>query len=207
MKTQFLTLSMVGCLSLFLCFACGDDGDPGPAGPQGEQGIQGEQGPQGEDGEQGEPGTANVLYSGWIPSGFNQGITTEKEFNIELPATLEFDGFTDLLLVYGRTNEANNSFVRPLPHLAEGAFYTFMFRGDAEDNVTPSIRILASSEAVNPLDFFVEFRYVIIPGGASADNVEIISGRISTGNARGRMNTRVDYNDYEAVKAYYNIPG
>ena len=39
----------------------------------------------------------------------------------------------------------------------------------------------------------LKFKYVLIPGGLPVSST-------------GRMNSPVDYSDYEAVKAYYNIP-
>ena len=189
MKISVIKINTLLFAACCMFFACGDDGDPGPQGPQGEQGVEGPQG------EQGEPGTANVIYSDWIPSGFPDGFLTEKEFNIFLPDDLPFNGFTDVLLVFGRTNDNDNAFVRPLPYsdLSAGLYYSYFFRGNIDEDIDPSIRIIGRDDNGGFLNFFISFRYVIIPGG-----VEAVSD--------GRVKAPVDYNNYEAVKSYYNIP-
>ena len=217
MKTQLIQIGSLLVVACCMFLACGDDGDPGPQGPQGEQGLQGtpgaqgEQGPQGDQGEpgaqgeqgeqgtqgaqgdkgdkgdKGETGTANVIYSDWIESPFGPPEAQSKFFNLAEGAP--FDLNTDVVLVYGRF-DSGVPIVSILPFLEVDEAEYYHFTTIVINNV---IRVLAkSTDGVNSFfDEFAEYRYVIIPGGVS------VSG--------GRIKPPVDYNDYQAVKAYYNI--
>ena len=209
---QINTLFFIAC-SMF--YACGDDGDPGPQGPQGEQGEQGLQGPQGDSGEQGaqgeqgetgaqgdqgpqgepgEPGTANVIYSQWIGSQLGPQFSEADNFNIDTDYLIDLE--QDMVRVYGR-DQANDNLIHPLPYtdFEEDDYYTFSVTNASGFGTPPVGRINIEARSTN-LSFsnfgkFSAFRYVIVPGA-------VLDG--------GRIKAPVDYDDYAAVKAYYNLP-
>lgn len=168
---SIITVFFLGALFMVSCSAeDGETGPAGPAGPEGPQGVQGEQGPQGDQGEQGDPGTANVIYSDWIPIDFPPGggllqkvltLASEQEIT-DLGVDLE----TSSVLVYGRGDVLIFSGIEvfPLP-FSTGANirYTYMIDG-GEINLVG----LAPPGENNDFDIFDDYRYVIIPGGQPA---------------------------------------
>ena len=207
MKRKFMHAGALLFLASCLFLACGDDGDPGPQGaqgPQGEQGSQGPQGPQGdegeqgEQGEQGEPGTANVIYSDWIDSPFddptlpsnNPDLADSKSFTLVTSDVLNPN--RDVVMVYGRvTGLLSDVHTLPYSDIEESSEYSFYF--DPVINATQiNVTAQTTDGALSFFDKFTDYRYVIIPGGTPADT--------------GKSTSPVDYEDYEAVKAYYNIP-
>lgn len=128
-----ITVLFLGIFFLASCSA--EDGETGPAGPAGPQGEQGAQGPQGDQGEQGEPGTANVIYSDWIPIDFPATALLQKIVTLaseEVITSLDVDLETSTVLVYGRGDVLifNGIEVFPLP-FATGANirYTYTIDG------------------------------------------------------------------------------
>ena len=150
-------------------FSC--EGEDGAVGPQGEQGPQGELGPQGDQGEQGDPGTANVIYSDWIPVDFFLGGPQESNFmGLEVLNASELNTDTDVVLVYGRrdTDSATDG-IYQLPYLfsSQDEYYTFgLF--EATGGTSLQIRVNTTDGGTNVFTFFQDFRYVIIPGGQIA---------------------------------------
>ncbi|WP_420603412.1 collagen-like triple helix repeat-containing protein [Flagellimonas sp.] len=171
-RTKFFHLFFMALFSSLLLLSCsaedGATGPTGPIGPQGEQGDAGPAGADGADGEQGEPGTANVIYSEWIPRDFETGGASEtNEQLLETFGLTDFNLSEDVLLVYGR-REINILVdeIHQLPYIlaSQDEYYSF--------NVTnfiggSSLRIEASTldGGTNLFTFFDDFRYVIIPGG------------------------------------------
>ncbi|PIB38421.1 collagen-like protein [Maribacter sp. 4G9] len=159
---------------LFSCSKDGEQGPVGPAGPQGEQGVVGPAGADGQDGadgsqgDQGEPGTANVIYSDWIPEDFES--SESDSMLLESINAAEFTPNADVLLVYGRRpiNALLND-IYQLPH----TFTTATIWEEYSVRLTvggtfASLWIDVSSYAgVSDFDFFDDFRYVLIPGGQS----------------------------------------
>jgi len=147
-----------------LIFSC--EGEDGAVGPQGEQGIQGELGPQG---EQGETGTANVIYSDWIPNGFATGgglnqkiftLASEQEIT-DLGVNLD----TSVVMVYARGEgvlAAIGLEAVPLPYenRSENQLYTY----DISNGRIRALGVVIGG-GDNDFDFFEDYRYVIIPGG------------------------------------------
>ena len=159
-----ITVLFLGIFFLASCSA--EDGETGPAGPAGPQGEQGAQGTQGDQGEQGVPGTANVIYSDWIPIDFPATALLQKIVTLaseEEITNLDVDLETSTVLVYGRGDVLifNGIEVFPLP-FATGANirYTYTIDG-GEINLVG----LAPSGENNDFDLFDDYRYVIIPGG------------------------------------------
>ncbi len=198
-----LMVSIAVAFSLSTC----KKGDVGPIGPQGEQGIQGEKGdkgdkgdrgttgakgdrgetgPRGATGPQGPAGTANVIYSGWMSFQQAQRDTIIDGTNLKinhLPAPRLTQAIIDngAIQVYmrfltsvftlpytsdaGTANRASTVSFVPKP----GSFYITRY---THDN-SASIGFGA-----------VQFRYVLIPGGVSA-NTNL---------------SNIDLQNYEAVK-------
>lgn len=210
MKLQLIQISLL--LSLFVGLAsCTIEGDPGPQGPQGDQGPQGIQGPQGSQGIQGPqgspgiqgpkgdlgaPGTANVIYSEWtnFQSGGWSALTNffnQKRRNYQITEPRINADILDRgdVRVYVKFSGSSIS-VQALPirqsitqnkdqHLG----YTLQ-----TNNI---IVFLYNEDGTDPGTFGAgnQYRYLIIPGGTP-----------------GGRTAPVDYNDYDAVKAYYRLP-
>lgn len=197
MKTK-LTQRFFGILfiaSLFM--ACSKDGNDGAIGPQGTQGEQGPAGPQGEDGAdgadgvEGETGTANVIYSPWLDSGFNTPIASPVgSFSIDAPEITQEVIDNGVILVYGKDN-GNVIYALPVTlHSSstdEAYYFSFENPGTLEIHVAE-----INSAFLNEIFIDNEFRYVIIPGGSPT------SGKSSS----------VDYSKmtYEEIVKHFNIP-
>ncbi len=184
-KLFLLLLTTVTVLSFS---QCSKDSD-GEAGPKGEQG---EQGPKGDKGDKGDKGTANVIYSDWITVKkadwarymLSQGLYHD----IDAPKLTNDILNKGVVLVY-----MNRSGVKALPYayqlhsgggriiyefeISKGKIKLFHYDDDGSNQKTPT-----SHDA--------KFRYVLIPGGVKAR----------------RSAPLPDFNDYEAVAAYYGIP-
>lgn len=181
-------------LAVFICVSCADDGERGPAGPAGTKGD------KGDTGDTGEPGTANVIYSDWFALDTYSrktahrvnASTTGLLYEFTAPAItqeildkglvvvfFQFDGFVRVLPVY---NYTGLDIDMELLYLRQSKLFLLVKRN--------AVVLTADDEIiVENMDLF---RYVVIPGGNPA--------------AGGRLSTPIDYHDYEAVKAYYNIP-
>lgn len=163
---------MAFCLVAFLSVSCSpEDGETGPAGPQGPQGEQGAQGPQGEEGpqgEQGDPGTANVIYSDWFESEFdNDIIATGSSFNVSVPDLTQEIIDQGVVLVFGRNDPVlGTDDVFHLPHIISSNYYSFRL----EDVETLVITVSSLDGVSVGIPFFEDYRYVIIPGGQPADD-------------------------------------
>ena len=216
-KTHFFKVLFYLAIASLTLVACspedGEDGAIGPQGPQGEQGPQGPQGEpgqdgaegaQGEQGEQGEPGTANVIYSDWIDSEFDDDIfTTSASFSIDAPLMTEDIIDEGVILVYGRSFPApvtNDTDVYALP-VVFGAARQQSYYYRAETTGQLDIVVVANEEGEpvgNP--FFEVFRYVLIPGGQPTDDSN--PGDVTT------KREALDYTKmtYEEILEHFNIP-
>ena len=145
--------------------ATGEDGQDGEDGADGENG---ENGQDGEDGQDGATGTANVIYSDWIPSGFPAVINdTFDQWHMLAPDLTQEIHDTGVVLVYARVSGA---FIFQLPN----TFYAGSYEHYAVrlfDNFDTQIAIRLSSidgsDIGTPL-LNGHFRYVLIPGGVLA---------------------------------------
>lgn len=185
-----------------LLVACSKDGEIGPAGPQGEQGpagVDGDMGPQGEqgeqgstgaEGEQGEPGTANVIYSDWVPSPFNFNPNNIKSSNsyIIVPGMTDLIRDNGVVLVYGRSN---GDVRYQLPAVLFGHNQSYSARPGFSDNLRLIVESTDSGVIGKSLHL-IEFRYLLIPGGIP------VSGKMAS----------VDYSkmSYEEIAEQFNIP-
>ncbi|MCK0161007.1 collagen-like protein [Allomuricauda sp. F6463D] len=190
MKTTFFYgLMFMAALSISSC-SKGEDGEDGLPGPQGEQGIQGEQGPQG---PQGEPGTANVMYSDWIPIDWNlQNYSTLKAMLIEDErVTEEFIDEGGLLLVFLKVTDIGATGVFQFPYFINSNTYLDALYINVPDDNIEGVAIRYFHEVDSDLlyDYYednVWVKYVLIPGGVD------LSGK-------GEMQTDWDKMTYEQV--------
>jgi hypothetical protein len=191
-----------------LIFSCAEDGEIGPVGPQGTAGTNGTDGadgatgPQGADGQDGEDGNANVIYSDWFSPVWNiadgSNVKTMEIVDQEFVAAQE----NGVILLYWATQDESTHL---LPWNTFNSLGTISISRDYEikgssGKVELTIRNYELLGSLSDEDTegtisgvtYNQLRYVIIPG--------------STSNSFGRIAAEVDYEDYEAVKAYYNIP-
>ncbi|MBC9794741.1 collagen-like protein [Sinomicrobium weinanense] len=223
MKTAFnFFIVLIVSIGLVACSA--EDGDIGPPGPQGEQGVQGEQGPQGEqgsegeqgpqgeqgpagedgvdgqdgqDGQDGEDGNANVMYSDWFFPDWNMSdLVRFKRMEVEdsnFSDTWLEGGAT---LVYWRTNNGSTFLLPWNSYNTAGNLVierSVIYRSSTSIWIT--IKKYGSDFTAEETEGQVggiirnRIRYVIIPG-----------------NVNLPAKSALDYSDYDAVKAHYNIP-
>jgi len=159
----------------------------GDAGPPGEKGDKGDAGAQGATGSKGDAGTANVLYSDWLDLTFSQSQTSSVFFT-----QIKETRLTDDLLskgeikVYINLGTAAKKVVLPLPLISGTAQITPLYAPgvielDANGNAST-----ATDQTTG--DKTRQYRYVLIPGGAHV-----------------RMNTQINWNNYEEVKSYLGL--
>ncbi|WP_055394581.1 hypothetical protein [Flagellimonas eckloniae] len=174
----------------------GEQGIQGEQGEQGEQGIQGEQGEQGiqgEDGEDGEDGNANVIYSDWLDADWNSQDTPSSKI-MRIPITeisqIELRNET-LIYMYLRQWGTSSIYTMPSSGRWSDVFYSFTFGTNSVGFEGILVRLVTTDGGdLDELQYAAfrgnRFRYVIVPQ----------SGQTS----------KLDYSNYEAVKAFYNLP-
>jgi len=198
MKNSIFTSKVLVLFVISILWSCspedGLDGAIGPQGPQGEQGIAGADGAQGEQGDQGATGTANVIFSDWIPRDFDTGGASET--NEQLLATLglgEYSLNEDVLLVFGRrTIDIIVAEVYQLPYIlaSQDEYYGFQV-GSFSGGSALRIDVSTLDGGTNLFTFFDDFRYVIIPGGVSNS---------------GKSSINFSKMTYDEVVNHFNIP-
>lgn len=151
---------------------------------------------KGDDGAKGDTGTANVMYSPWLDVTFEpdtdaNGDTVIWYGTIDAPKITKAILDSGSVKVYFNVNTAAEPAVFPLPI---SDFYSFAF-----------ITQLGVYFQVGKIEMYCDldassfttttgnqkawqYRYIIIPGG------------VPTGRSA------INWNNYEAVKTYYNIP-
>jgi len=169
-------------LAIALTLTACKKGDPGP---QGEKGDKGDTGGTGQTGSKGDPGTANVLYSPWLDLTFTLDQTSNVFFTRITEAKL-----TDNILstgevrVYVNLGTAASKTVSLLPYVEGNAqIRPYYFVGSIELDANVNASTVTNSTNGNKNR---QYRYVIIPGGAA-------------------VRRNVDWNNYEAVKAYLGL--
>lgn len=209
MKTmKFKNILFSAFLSGLLFASCskdGSDGAIGPQGPQGELGAEGTAGAEGEQGLQGETGTANVIYSDWIDSEFdNNIIATGASFSIDAPLMTDEIINNGVIIVFGRSNPApitNDTDVYGLP-VVFGASrqQSYYFRAEAVGQLNIVVAANEQGDSVGS-PFFGEYRYVLIPGGQSTE------GNSGPGDI-GSKTSAIDFTkmSYEELIGHFNIP-
>jgi hypothetical protein len=164
----------------------GDAGAAGPTGPQGPNGSPGATGPQG---PQGPIGNANVQqYT------FGSRTIAAGSFAIytNMPLTqAQLDGST-VLVYHENSNNLNVWYPSPGPGYANGynvRVITFISGANLQVNLEPS---KLDGTALVTSATFSRARIIIIP---ASNNVNLASA-----------GKRPDYNDYESVRKFYNLP-
>ena len=207
MKTlkNILLISLFGLLFI-ACSKDGEQGIQGESGVRGADGQNGEQGLPGEDGEdgqngtdgtQGETGTANVIYSEWIPSEFPINIPLSQDsFVVEAPDLTKEIVENGLLLVFGRTSNPIDQIIveqlpRPVFFRDQYYFHRYITTPSNEGPQQFTIEVLSTDGGFIGVPFFEEYRYFIIPGGNP------VSGKSSI--AYSKMS-------YAELSAHFNIP-
>ncbi|GGH62420.1 hypothetical protein GCM10011379_12370 [Filimonas zeae] len=150
---------------------------------------------KGDQGPQGDSAMANVIYSDWLSADISQWGTPSATDTLRWLTVFESKQITADIInkgevhVYFNLGTAAEPYVFPLPY-ATGATYIrpALFVGGIEVWANTLSAITGQNGAG-----IGTYRYVIIPGGVKA------SARTEGGSSP------VDFNDYNAVKAYYNI--
>lgn len=162
---------------LLITFSCSPD-----------DGQDGAQGPEGPAGPQGETGTANVIYSGWLPSQFTSPSNSQlQSYPESAPQLTQEIMDSGVFLVYGRRS---SGLVYQLPVRTFGnQNYQFSFDTPGEFSLT----VFTENATLGDLWIDGEFRYIIIPGGnpAGGKNLNLPNFNKMT---------------YEEVVEYFNIP-
>lgn len=155
----------------------GEQGEQGPEGPQGEQGVQGEQGetgpqgpqgPKGDQGDQGNPGTANVIYSEWIPSGFPANINSNfDQWEMYAPELTQEIHDSGVILVYARVGTLIYSI--PNTFFTSNEHWEFRLLDTNDTLIAIRVNSINGGTIGNPfLDG--DFRYILIAGGIAASS-------------------------------------
>lgn len=174
------------CLWIFILIctilACkGPDGDAGQAGPQGPQGTPGQNGAQGPAGPK---GVANLIVSPWlkVPNTAWQRsqdstyfLVTHQDNNIT-QAILD----SALVMAYYR-NDGRSTVVFSLPSTNEELTLGYFMQVQNQVG-SMNFDLLYYAKRLTPIDFDLEFRWIIIPP-----------------NARGRINI-ADLKNYALIK-------
>ncbi len=185
----------------------GEQGEQGPQGEKGAQGEQGEQGPEGEQGEQGEQGdqgpkgntgTANVIYSGWIPTEFPNNITTPGAgFDIDALDLTKDIMDKGTVMVFGRNLTIFGFDYFALPFITSGNQHNFRIEREKVLRITAATLSGAQNSQVgNP--FFEDYRYVIVPGGRPATTGPVI-GNVAKALTYTKMS-------YKELVQHFKIP-
>jgi hypothetical protein len=178
MKTITRIFAMLAVISAVIFMdAC--KGEKGDVGPIGTTGAVGPTGAVGAVGATGATGTANVQYSEWIPFTLTGTQTSSGSTNIPLPKMTQEVLDKYLIFTYLKFNTSNWIYSLPL---------SFPISNGKDETVAIRYYLLNAMITSNATYSNTSFRYLLVPGG------------VPTGRKAA-----VDYNDYEAVKKYYNI--
>ncbi len=177
----------------------------GPEGPQGTQGNAGAPGPVGSPGTKGDPGTANVIYSAWTAfnganwqAAVNEYGKSVRYYPITATAITNDVLNNGVVLIYMRVT-GNGIGPTLLPQTFYG-FTQFVNQYIGFNLSTSQIKIkffnIDNNNDPGTFGSFVEYRYVIIPGGVTTTTSASIKDQ----------SQQPDCKDYNAVKAYFNLP-
>lgn len=186
MKRLTFSLLAVAMISFtILLSSCSKEGPAGPAGATGPTG------PTGPAGAAGSVGTANVIYSAWLDVTFQNGLG--KIYAPKLTNDILNSGD---IKVYWNPFTAADPLVVPIPCVLPIGF--LLENPEANDPdvfvdpyfIQDSI-FLTANYNLTSVNGASRFRYILIPGGATARKKE---GSVD-----------VDWNNYEAVKNYLKL--
>ena len=163
-------------VGLFLMNCKGADGAVGPAGATGATGT------TGATGATGATGSANVIYSDWVTIPLTGTISSTSVTTVQTPKITQ--EILDRGGIFSYIKFTPSNFVYSLP-------LVFPISGNGSANNFIAVRHVVGTTTItsNYSTTGVFFRYVVVPGGIA-----------------GGRKAAIDYTDYEAVKAYYNLP-
>lgn len=189
--TPRISCALVVMIALIFvaCSKDGPKGDTGPAGPAGPAGATGATGPKGD------TGVANVIYSDWFdvkfkPDTVHNGAvidTVGYYSDISIPKLTNAILNNGDMRMYVNLNTSTTPNVQPLPYtdiIFSGVSIvpTFFLNGvEVYSNADASTQTLPGN-----VKRYQE-RYILIPGGVHA-------------------RSSIDWNDYNQVKKYLNLP-
>lgn len=174
-------------LAVALTISACKKGDTGPQGEKGDKGDKGDAGATGNTGTKGDPGTANVLYSPWLDLAYSLDQTNNIFFTqINEAKITESLLSTGEIKVYINLGTAANKAVTALP-FREGTAQITPFLLDGMIEIHSNVN---AGTATNPTtgEKSRQYRYILIPGGATV-----------------RQDKKVDWNNYDEVKAYLGL--
>lgn len=125
----------------------------------------------GEDGAPGKDGNANVIASDWFQIQFDH-INTANDYAymaINIPNYQEFVDNGGVAMVYLRQNLNGESIIHPLPY---EDMLSFALANVPSEGVENSLVIFANGSDISDLETltYINFKYVLIPGGVEAKN-------------------------------------
>jgi hypothetical protein len=168
MRKKSLVFPLVIICSLVIFASCQKEGSAGAAGPAGPAGPQGPQGPKGDS------GAANVIYSDWIDVTFEPANADSSNWS----AAIRVERLDNEMLsqgeikVYVNVNTSADPVVFPLPYFDGQTIINPVF-------YTDTIALVATTDVstgTQGSDKVLQYRYVLIPGGALAlkpDNINL----------------------------------
>lgn len=188
MKHMFLKSATALFLSIAVLVSACSKGDAGPAG---EKGDTGEKGTTGANGSTGKPGTANVIYSEWMDLTFQPADSVTFGAIIDAPKLVDSILQKGSVKVYCNLRTAAEPVIISVPYMDNGAFYgltdlyinAYYLLGEIylfSNYTVGTATVPATGEKIR------QYRYVLIPGGATARSA-------------------VNWNDYASVKKYLGL--
>jgi len=200
MKTTMNFLKMGLLVFAMVLTSCsaedGEDGVTGPQGVAGTDGIDGTDGADGQDGTDGtdgEDGNANVIYSEWLDANWNiTDNATNKRMQISI-AEISNTELRNKTLIYMYLRQFGTSSIYTMPSSGRwsNTWYSFTFGNNGAD----LDGILVALETTDGSDL-TEFQYTAFRGNRF--RYVLVPQESQTG--------KLDYSNYEAVKAFYNLP-
>ena len=191
MKFRLFTISSSLLVLVALMFsACSKEGPVGPAGPAGPQGQAGPTGPQGP------AGSANVYYSDWFDVTFDtagiNGTDTTWIAEIEAPALADTILAKGDVKMYLNVGTAAAPSILPLP-LDIGLFGVLLTPLYELEKITLISSANLSSGPNQNNEQTLQYRYIVIPGGAAA--TQGVAG----------SNVKINWNNYGEVQTYLGL--
>ncbi|GEO10875.1 collagen-like triple helix repeat-containing protein [Segetibacter aerophilus] len=193
MKQKLLTIHCSLFLAIAILFAsCSKEGPAGATGPAGPAGPTGAPGAPGVPGAPGAPGTANVVYSAWLNVTFTG--TDSTGYDATIPAPLLVDSILNRgeIRVYLNlgSDSTNAQFVVPLPMVDFFLFNGLVTMSPYYSNKAIELASNANLSSRKIRNFnYLQYRYILIPGGKAA-----------------RMESKINWDNYDEVKKYLRIP-
>ena len=156
-----------------------------------EDGKDGINGVDGSEGPQGETGTANVIYSDWIASGFPNSINGNfDQWEMYAPELTQEIHDTGVILVYARVGNLIYSIPRSFFSTVQEE-WGYRLLGINDTLIAIRVHSIDGSNIGTPF-LNEDFRYIIIPGGTPTTS----------------SRSAIDYTtmSYDEITAHFNIP-